>query len=72
MEEAKERSEQMRLETQAKIQALKKKAEKTQGEIKSALEARVARIQQDYEASQAKVKHLLAEQLKAKAASLEA
>lgn len=61
----------MKQETDSKIQALKKKAEKTQGEIKTTLDARVTRIQQDHEASQAKVKHLLAEQLKATAARIE-
>ena len=61
----------MKQETEAKVQALKKKAEKTQGEIKTTLDARVTRIQQDYELSQAKVKHLLAEHLKATAARLE-
>ena len=61
----------MKQEADAKIQALTKKAEKTQGEIKATLDARVRRIREDYEASQAKVKHLLAEQLKAAAATLE-
>ena len=47
------------------------KIEPSGGGIKTTLDARVTRIQQDYEAYQAKVKHLLAEQLKATAARLE-
>jgi uncharacterized membrane protein len=70
VDEAKQRSEHMKQEAEAKIQALKKKAQNTQGEIKATLDARVTRIQQDYEASQARVKHLFAEQLKAAAARL--
>ena len=71
VDEAEQRSEQMEQETQAKLQALKMKAEKTQGEIRATLDARVKRIQQDYEASQAEIKHLLANKLKATAARLE-
>lgn len=71
VEEARQRSEQMQQETEAKIQALKKKAEKTQGEIRATLDGRITRIQRDYEASQARIKHVLAEQLKATAAKLE-
>lgn len=71
VDEATQRSAQMQQETEAKIHALKKKAEKTQGKMKATLDARVTRIQKNYEASQAKFKHLLAEQLKATAATLE-
>lgn len=71
LDEAQRRSDQMKRETDAKIQAIKKKAEKAQGEIKSNLDARVTQIQQGYEASQARIKHVLAEQLKATAARLE-
>jgi chromosome segregation ATPase len=71
VEEARQTSEQRKQETAAKIQALKEKAEKVQGAIKATLEARVTRIQKDFEASQAKVKHLVADQLKAAAARLE-
>jgi uncharacterized membrane protein len=71
LDEAQYRSLQMKQETEAKIQALKKKAEKTQGEIKATLDERVTRIQQGFEASQTKVKLLLAEQLKAAATRLE-
>jgi uncharacterized membrane protein len=71
LDEITRRSAQMKQETEAKIQALKKKAETTHGEIKATLDARVTRIQQDYEASQVKIKHLLAEQLKAAAGRLE-
>jgi len=53
------------------VQALQRKAEKTQGEIKATFDARVKRIRQEHEQSQAKLKHMIAGQLTAAAAKLE-
>jgi uncharacterized membrane protein len=71
LDEAKRRSEQIKSETDAKVQALQKKAEKAQGDIKATFDARVKRIRDEYHQSEAKMKHLLAEQLKEAAAKLE-
>ena len=71
LDQAKQRSEQIRNETEAKVHALQKKAEKAQGEIKATLDARIKRIRQEHEESEKKLKHLLAMQLTAAAARLE-
>jgi len=71
LDEARERAEQLKKETEAKVQALQKKAEKAQGDIKATLDARVKRIRQEHEQSEAKLKHLLAQQLTEAAARLE-
>ena len=71
LDRAKQRSEQIKSETDAKVKALQKKAEKTQGEVKATFDARVKRIRDDYEQSQKKLKHLLAGHLKDAAARLE-
>jgi uncharacterized membrane protein len=70
-DEAKLRSEQIRSETEAKIKALQKKAEQSQAEMKATLDARVAQIRNDFEKTEAKLKHLVAEHLKEAAARLE-
>jgi uncharacterized membrane protein len=68
--EAEKRSKQLRSETEAKVRALQKKAEKAPGGISVTLEARAKRIQEDYEKLAAKLTHLLATQLKEPTASL--
>jgi len=72
LDQAKQRLEQTRSETEAKVNALQQKAAKARGDVKATLEARVAQIRQDFEQSEAKLKHLLAGQLRAAAARLEA
>ncbi|HXJ43629.1 MAG TPA: DUF1269 domain-containing protein [Bryobacteraceae bacterium] len=71
LDQARQRSEQIKSETEAKVQALQKKAAKAQGDIKATLDARAKHIREEYEQSVAKEKHLLAGQLKAAAAKLE-
>jgi len=71
LDEARQRTEQIKSETEAKVQALQKKAEKTQGDMKATFDARLKRIRDDYEQSEAKLRHLLARQLKEAAARLE-
>jgi uncharacterized membrane protein len=71
LDRAKQRSEQIKSETDAKVKALQKKAEKTQGEVKATFDARVKRIRDDYEESQRTLKHMLAGHLKEAAARLE-
>jgi uncharacterized membrane protein len=70
-DEAKLRSGQIKSEAEAKIRALQTKAEQSQAEMKAALNARIAQIRNDYEQTDTKLKHLVAEQLKAAAARLE-
>jgi len=70
-DEAKLRSDQIRSEAEAKIKALQKKAEHSQAEMKAILVARVTQIRKDYEQTEARLKHLVAEQLKQAAARLE-
>jgi hypothetical protein len=52
------------LEAEAKIKALRKKAEQSQADMKSTLETRATQIRKDCEQTEAKLKHLFAEQLK--------
>ena len=60
LEQAKERSAQIKNETEAKVQALQKKAAKAQGDAKAAINARVDHIRQQYEQSAARVKSMVA------------
>ena len=71
LEQAKRRSEQIKSETDAKVQALQKKAAKAQGDAKAAMDERVTEIREGYNQSVAKLKSLAAEQLKKAAARLE-
>jgi uncharacterized membrane protein len=71
LEEARRRSEQFKIETEAKVRGLQKKAEKAQGDIKATFDARVKRIREEYQRSEANLKQLLAGQLKEAAARLE-
>jgi len=60
LEEARQRSDQMRVEGEARAQALQKKAAATHGERKAALEARIAKIREGFDNSRAKLKKLAA------------
>jgi uncharacterized membrane protein len=60
LDQAKQRSEQMKKETDAKVQALQKKAATVQGDAKAAIDARVTEIRQKYEQSAARLKNLVA------------
>jgi len=71
LDAAQKRSAQIKSETEAKVHALQKKAEKAQGDVKATLDARVKRIREEYEQSEAKLKHAVAGQLMAAAARLE-
>lgn len=64
LEQAKQRSEQVRSETETKVQALQKKAAKAQGDAKAAMDARVARIREEYEQAASKLRNLTAQQVK--------
>jgi uncharacterized membrane protein len=71
LDQAKQRSEQIKAETEAKVKAMQQKAEKTQGDMKAKIEGRVQQMRQERQESEAKLKHLLAGQLKEAAARLE-
>ena len=49
LQQARQRSEQIKDETEAKVQALHKKAAKAQGDAKAAIDARVAEVKKQYE-----------------------
>jgi uncharacterized membrane protein len=66
-----QRSEQIKSETEAKVRALHEKAAKAPGDIKATLNARANHLREQYERSVAKQKHLLAGQLRAAAGKLE-
>lgn len=70
-DEGKLRSDEIKSEAEAKVKALQMKAQNSQLEMKATLEARVAQIRENYEQTQGKLKHLVAEQLKQAAARLE-
>jgi uncharacterized membrane protein len=69
-DEAEQRSAEIKIETEAKVRALEKKAEKARGDAKAALDAQIRRIRQDYEATDAKLRQMLAERLRSAAARL--
>jgi len=71
LDQANQRAEQLKSETDAKIRALQKKAEKAQGNIKTTLEGRVKQIRGQQEEAESNLKHLLAGQLRNAAARLE-
>ena len=64
LDRARQRSEQIKSETEAKVQALQKKAAKAHGDAKTAIDARVARIREEYEQAASKLKSLTAPQVK--------
>lgn len=59
-ERARQRSAQIKSETDAKIQALQKKAAKAQGDLKATINARAKQIQQEYEQGTAGLKSFAA------------
>jgi len=63
LHEAQLRSEQIRKETEAKVETLKRKAANAKGEMKATLHKRVQQIRRDYEESQANLKGILADKL---------
>lgn len=60
LEQAKQRSAQIKKETDAKVQALQKKAVTAQGDAKAAMDARVNQIKKQYEQSAAHLKSMVA------------
>ena len=64
LDQAKQRSERIKSETETKVQALQKKAAKVQGDAKAAINARVAQIREEYEQAASKLKTLTAPQVK--------
>src|SRR5215475_9267596 len=54
------RSEQMKKENDAKVQALQKQAAKTKGDAKARIDARIAQMREGYNTSAAKLKNLVA------------
>ena len=57
---AKQRSEEVKEETEAKVNALQKKAAKAQGEIRAAMDARVKEIRGEYDQAVARAKSMVA------------
>jgi hypothetical protein len=49
LQQARQRSEQIKNETEAKVQGLQKKAAKAQGDARAAIDARVTEIKKQYE-----------------------
>jgi len=64
LDQAKKRSERIKSETETKVEALQKKAAKLHGDAKAAMDARVARIRQEYEQAASKLRNLTAQQAK--------
>jgi uncharacterized membrane protein len=71
LDQAKQRSEQLKKETDAKVHALETKAEKARADVKANLDVQVKHIRKDYEETDAKLRHVAAEHLKKAAARLE-
>jgi uncharacterized membrane protein len=71
LDQARQRSEQIKAETDAKLQALQKKAAKAQGDARQAFDARVAQIRGDYDERSRRLKSLTAEQLRKAATHLD-
>jgi len=70
-DQADQRLEQMKSETDAKVRALQAKGKKARADVKARLDAQVKRIRHDYKASDAKLRHALADQLRGAAGRLE-
>jgi uncharacterized membrane protein len=62
LDQAKQRSEQIKTEADAKVQALQKKAAKAEGDAKAAMNARVDRIREEYEQDASKLRSLTGQQ----------
>lgn len=60
LEQARLRSEQMKQESDVKIQALQKQAAKAKGDAKTRIDARIAQMREGYNNSSAKLKNLVA------------
>ena len=71
LDEAKQRSEALKKETDAKVNALQEKAAKAQREAKTAINGRIAEIKKEYEEASAKLRAATAEQLRKAAAHIE-
>jgi uncharacterized membrane protein len=71
LDQANQRQEQIKRETEAKVQALQGRVEKARGEVKAGLNAELKRIREGYEETNTKLRHLLAEHLRSAAAKLE-
>jgi len=71
LDQARQRSEQIKGETESKVQALQKRAAKAQGDAKKSFDARVAQIRGEYEERSRRLKGLAAEQLRKAASQLE-
>lgn len=71
LDQAKQRSQQIKAETDAKVQALQQTAAKAQGDAKKAINARIDQIRGEYEERSKRLKGLAAEQLRKAAAQLE-
>jgi uncharacterized membrane protein len=69
--QAKQRSEQMKFEADAKIQALKNRAKEARADVRSNLKAEATRIRQVYQNSDKRLRHLIAGQLRGAAVKLE-
>jgi uncharacterized membrane protein len=71
LDQAKQRSEQIKGEAEAKVKALQTKAAKVQGDAKAAFDTRVAQIRAEYEDRSRRLKDLAADQLRKAASQLE-
>ena len=71
LDQAKQRAEQVKSETQAEVNALQKKAEKAQGDIKATFDRRIRQLRGQCDETEKNLKHLLAGQLREAAARLE-
>jgi hypothetical protein len=71
VEQAKRRSEEIRRETEAKVQGLQQKAAKAQGDTKAALNARATEIREEYERFEANLRSAAAGELRKAADHLE-
>jgi uncharacterized membrane protein len=60
LEDARQRSAQIKNEVDAKVQALQQQAAKARGDAKARIEARMARVREDYDKSSAKLKSIAA------------
>jgi uncharacterized membrane protein len=64
LDEDKQRSEQIKHETEAKLQGLQQKAAKAQGDAKAALNAHATQLREEYERSEAKLRSAAAGELR--------
>lgn len=71
LDQARQRSEQIKGETEAKVKALQTRAAKAQGDAREAFNARVAQIRKEYEDRSKRLKDLAADQLRKAATQLE-